>query len=322
MKTGILLATDGTASAAGAVRIAARISETSGLDLHVIGVAEPPTILSYGPESVMATPDVQAFDLGREEMERRVRDQLRTLAPDVPPATLEIVVGTPPQAIVRRAEKLGVAMIVLGKGRHHLVDRLFGSETALRVAHLSHTPLLAVEAEADALPARALVGVDFSGPSMDAVKAVVPVLRSGGELVLAHVIWSPPSTESGAPVSEWSHTYAVGARERLSEIARQETAGRPLESRTLVLWGDPATSLVKAAEKEDAELLVVGSYGHGFIGRAILGSVASQMLRHAYGSVLVTPPTGEDRTPVLVGTAATEITRYGNRVLPAAEPSF
>lgn len=57
---------------------------------------------------------------------------------------------------------------------------------------------------------------------------------------------------------------------------------------TFLIWeGDPAESIVDAAESEGADMIVVGSHGRGALGRALIGSVSDQVVRHAPCPILV-----------------------------------
>jgi nucleotide-binding universal stress UspA family protein len=42
--------------------------------------------------------------------------------------------------------------------------------------------------------------------------------------------------------------------------------------------GQPGVEVVKLAQKEKAQLIVMGTHGHGVLGRALLGSVAQNVL--------------------------------------------
>jgi nucleotide-binding universal stress UspA family protein len=60
-----------------------------------------------------------------------------------------------------------------------------------------------------------------------------------------------------------------------------------------LIWeGDPAESIVDAARSERADMIVVGSHGRGTLGRALIGSVSDQVVRHAPCPVLVVRSTG------------------------------
>lgn len=42
--------------------------------------------------------------------------------------------------------------------------------------------------------------------------------------------------------------------------------------------GNPGVEIVKAAKKDKAQMIVMGTHGHGILGRALLGSVAQNVL--------------------------------------------
>lgn len=51
--------------------------------------------------------------------------------------------------------------------------------------------------------------------------------------------------------------------------------------------GSPEQEIVKAAKKEKANMIVMGTHGHGILGRALLGSVAQSVLTHCDIPVLL-----------------------------------
>ena len=64
---------------------------------------------------------------------------------------------------------------------------------------------------------------------------------------------------------------------------------------SFLVWdGDPAESIIAAAEAESADLIVVGSHGRNRVGRAILGSVSDEVVRTSPCPVLVVPPASAD----------------------------
>ncbi len=84
------------------------------------------------------------------------------------------------------------------------------------------------------------------------------------------------------------------------ERSRREAAAAELVVRgrrdqvptTFLIWeGDPADSILEAAQAEGADLIVVGSHGRGGLERALIGSVSDQVIRRAPCPVLVVRPT-------------------------------
>jgi nucleotide-binding universal stress UspA family protein len=87
---------------------------------------------------------------------------------------------------------------------------------------------------------------------------------------------------------------AQAAREKTLQIQRQEAGkllepyrDRPVEMRLLLEEGPPAKSIVKAAEREQAALVVIGTHGQSALASFFLGSVALQVVRAAQVSVLM-----------------------------------
>lgn len=61
--------------------------------------------------------------------------------------------------------------------------------------------------------------------------------------------------------------------------------------------GYPKQAITSYAKEWGADLIMVGSHGHGAVARTILGSVAQAVLRTAHCSVEIVRPVSKDRTP-------------------------
>ncbi len=71
--------------------------------------------------------------------------------------------------------------------------------------------------------------------------------------------------------------------------------GQGITARSLLVVGNPADEIVRAAEREHADLIVLGTHGRGAMGRFFLGSVADRVVRTAPCPV-VTVREAEDTT--------------------------
>ncbi|UUZ63693.1 universal stress protein [Polaromonas sp. P1-6] len=60
-----------------------------------------------------------------------------------------------------------------------------------------------------------------------------------------------------------------------------------LQFRTTWVVGIPATEVVRAAKREQAHMIVMGTHGHGLLGRAIMGSVAQRVVTDSEIPVLL-----------------------------------
>ncbi|WP_257300679.1 universal stress protein [Haloarchaeobius sp. FL176] len=78
------------------------------------------------------------------------------------------------------------------------------------------------------------------------------------------------------------------ALDRVVEIA--EESGVPVE--TALLEGTPAKQVVRHAESEECDLVVMGTHGRGGIDRLLLGSVAERVVRSSEVPVLTVQVSG------------------------------
>lgn len=101
-----------------------------------------------------------------------------------------------------------------------------------------------------------------------------------------------------APVSDLQMTRELCAKEykeehqallSLSGKMRQEG----VDARAVLMKGDAAGMILKLAEDIDADIIVMGSHGHGILRKALLGSITEAVLRDAFCNVLIVPKPAE-----------------------------
>src|SRR6202167_5281613 len=137
---------------------------------------------------------------------------------------------------------------------------------------------------------RIVVGVDGSPTSRAALRWAVRQAKFTGGTVDAVLAWEIPmvlQSYGWAPVYvEEQGDFKADARKTLDTVISQEVgAADSQQGRSLVVNGHPAQALIDAAD--GADLLVVGSRGHGSFAEALLGSVSQHCVHHAYCPVRV-----------------------------------
>lgn len=137
-----------------------------------------------------------------------------------------------------------------------------------------------------------VVGVDGSAGSREALRWAFEEARLRDVRLEAVTVWQYPITASlptfGAMTTP--DDLSAEARATLISILADEgiTAEAPVPVSTLVAEGNPARALLDAST--DADLLVVGSRGHGGFTGVLLGSISQQCVQHATCPVVVVHP--------------------------------
>jgi len=287
----VLVATDGTPDATGALWTARLLAERDGARVEVLTVFDPP-MQFCGPEAAGQAAGVPSpYGLAAiEELRRRVETQLAGVGGGASDGPITVKLDRSAPAIARFAAECGAALVLMGLRPHVAVERWLGRETLLRVIHLSHVPVLAVPADARGLPRRVVAAVDLSELSLRAVERVPAVVAPGGELHLVHATWAPSPGESWANMDRVK-TYRTGVEERIEALAGEIRRSTVLDVHVHVRGcRDPAHEILRLADEVGAELIAAGTHGHGFLGRIVLGSVSSRLLHGARCAVLFAPP--------------------------------
>jgi nucleotide-binding universal stress UspA family protein len=133
---------------------------------------------------------------------------------------------------------------------------------------------------------RILASVDDSERS-DAVirQAAALALAFDADLEVVHAVLVPTRIRS-ATAAEESDPMEERAAIAEAAAAKARTYGAPRVTHRVVS-GDVGPAICAAAEEGDADLIVMGSRGHGPVLGAILGSVTQHVTAHATCSVLV-----------------------------------
>jgi len=130
---------------------------------------------------------------------------------------------------------------------------------------------------------RILVGVDGSGSSIVALQGATKIASAMNAHIRAVIAWEYPAMFY--PVSDWSPED--DAKSALDAVLRQVFGTQsPTNVDAEVRRGHASKVLID--ESKNADLLVVGSRGHGGFAGLLLGSVSAACAQHSHCPVLIT----------------------------------
>ncbi len=141
-----------------------------------------------------------------------------------------------------------------------------------------------------------LIATDLSDYSAEAVEYAVSLANvCGGSVTLFHV-FEPPFLDQtgfnfamGPEVYEWVGGVRGQAEKKLGTLAR-DIRKRGVDVSPVIRDGNPTAEILKEVEKENPDLIVMGTHGRIGFSHALLGSVAERVLRRAECPVLTIHP--------------------------------
>lgn len=227
-----------------------------------------------------------------------LEDWLRGRAEPLREAGLDVDVdvraaGEVAKDIIAAAREHGADLIVIGSRGQNMVRGLFLGSVAREVIRSSTVPVrlewieatgkdgdTACERTCHAGLRRLLLATDFS-PQAHAAEAVAARLAPhAGVVDLVHVV----SPDEAARYARWP----VMARAALDTIAC-EVAAAGGKSEVHLATGRPPEEIARAAADRDADLIVVGKHGQGWVDSITIGSTAASLCEIARRPVLMVP---------------------------------
>lgn len=138
---------------------------------------------------------------------------------------------------------------------------------------------------------RILVPLDFSDSSKKALSYARPFAEQfGAEVTLLHVVERAATSESyyfiPPGLEEANMRREQDLRTKLCELREQEI-GAEIRGDAIVQFGEPCHEIVRVAEDEQTDLIILATHGYTGLKHALLGSTAERVVRHAPCPVLI-----------------------------------
>ena len=282
--TKILCATDFSAGADRALRMATRLACETGAELVIAHSWFIPAN-AYSLEVPFVRDMEQEIRVAAQhDLDAAVRDATTAGARR---ASGKLLSGVPWMEIVSLLEHQPFELCVIGThGRTGLSRILLGS-VAEKVVRHSPCSTLVVRPDAKLEQfAHALVPTDFSASAEHALELATQLVRPKGSITLLHVIELPVRLAGEVPDVDFARTIDKRAALALDEAAAR--VGGDLRVNVCTRIGSAGAQTLDATDDDSTiDLVVMGSHGRTGIKRALLGSVAEKVVRHAGCPVLV-----------------------------------
>ncbi|MEV0418552.1 universal stress protein [Streptosporangium canum] len=291
MNRPVIAGTDGSPAASEAVRWAAREAVLRARPLRIVHVRE----------QWAGDIPVHTMKNYRDPAAKHCRAMLadaaeaaRASAPGLE-VTTALVDGDLVQRLLEESE--AADQVVIGsRGQGGFAGLLLGS-VGMGVAGHAGCPVVVVRGDSATRHGRVVVGVDGSEGAKAALTHAFAEAEIRGAVVHAVHAWQPPGLSTPAAGSGFTGEGIIaekGAFLRRVLAPWRERFPRVTVAESIVC-GHPAGVLCDTSA--EADMVVVGSRGHGLLASAVFGSVSHGVLHHAHCPVAVVRPKGAAPEP-------------------------
>jgi len=248
----VLYATDFSEAAEAAMPFAAQIARGFGAKLFVVHARTPENY---------ALPASEVWPVAERMLEEKTTELKRTLYNRFPSVETEVLIGEGGVwgVIEAAAEEKQADLIVVGTAGRRGIGKFILGSVAEEILRRTKCPVLTVGPNSPADPPKEakfqkiVYATNFGGGSPAAAAYAVALAQEfQAHLTLLHVIERPKTGELVRP-----HELEAAAIDRLRALVGPE-AGLWCEPKAVVLEGSPAQRILEMAEKEDADLIVMG----------------------------------------------------------------
>lgn len=134
---------------------------------------------------------------------------------------------------------------------------------------------------------RILIATDGSENNYAAIYEAIRIAKISRSMVYAVYVIDSSTYSSVSADVPLGNTYQVYQAEAEKAFSRIISLAGNLNVETNILEGRPAAEVVKFAQTNNCDLIVIGTQGKSGLVRLILGSVAEDIIRSAQCKVLV-----------------------------------
>jgi nucleotide-binding universal stress UspA family protein len=199
------------------------------------------------------------------------------------------------QAVEERAQSLSVDLITLGTHGRTGFQRLVLGSVAERVLGVAQCPVMTVPARelattprSPAALQRIICPIDFSPASSRAIEYAASLAsQADARLTVMHVIDLPVEAVDTPPPDfhEYRQRLVARARERLRQSVTDDSR-QTCEIDELLLVGRAYKEILRVAQEQFADLIVMGVQGRGAVDLMFFGSTTNHVVRQAACPVL------------------------------------
>jgi nucleotide-binding universal stress UspA family protein len=240
---------------------------------------------------------------------RYAKSTLPSLVPDEKREAVDlqtiVKVGVPKDEILAIVNDEKIDLVVMGTHGRNAFERLLLGSLTERMLRKIPVPILTVSHLDPAMEPRndgpvplrnVLYATDLSDSAEVGLKFALELARgAGARLTVLHVLQAIETIYWGAEGGYLTDELDVLRQETFKRLMLSipEQWSKGVKVIPMMVEGDPFREILRIADEEKTDLIVMNLHGKGFVERALLGSTAERVIRSAQVPVLSIPPTAK-----------------------------
>jgi len=278
---------DGSSESAVAATVAMKLAEVAGTECYLVHASSPASAM---PAPIAPRMELLA-DLNKElvnHLRRSMRNALlKHLSPDLIESTeVEVRLGDSTWALSDAIRAHQASLLVLGGKHHSTIRRWLGGSTAHHAVRMIDVPMLVTASDSRPFT-RVLIGIDLSHAAEHTLGVGQQIAKLyNARLRVLHII-EPFPLLANLSLGLDETAYCQASEDVFYRVVN-DALGTTYAERD-VRRGVPSSVLRKECRAWNANLLVVGTHGRGWIERAMIGSTTNKLLNDLPTSLLVVP---------------------------------
>lgn len=272
----ILVATDLSPASETAVSLAANLTETLDAEVILFNAISPIVFVDYGAF------DDDTMTRAMNDQAKRIEMKLQEMADEHFPQHVKVatraVSGYPISSICRVADDENVDLIIMGThGRNPVMSFLIGS-VVQGVQYRTSRPLITVPQSRNPMESEEIMTilcpVNFTDTALRALTHAAELgAKLGAEVLALNLV----EADELADIHDVTRRLELWIPDALKEICLV---------RVLVRRGNAAEEVVRYANQQNVDLIVIGARHKRFADTTVLGTTTERVTRHARCAVM------------------------------------
>ena len=296
----ILVPLDGSPFGESALPLAVSLARRSGATLALVHVHDAETTEHAGAPAHDLRFDAEVNELMNQDLvgtATRLRNDTQL------PITATFLEGLVESTLLERIATTRPWLVVMSSHGRGGLRRMWMGSVADALVRRAQAPVLIVRGTPEASPITRVstepvfrnILLPLDGSPMSHIPALAAELGEPGRttFTLLRVIIPVPTFPAPGPAALMPADSTGGAKEHAEALAQMGPVADVLTQRGYLVVQEttvhshPATAILAFSAEQPIDLIALSTYGHGGFTRAVLGSVADQVMRSAQVAVLL-----------------------------------